>query len=104
PPVDALSEEALAKVAPADWPGARLVPSDAVRVLEFGHAVNAYFQAYNTGDQPNAPERGWSTTAVFRESATIWRMDMSRPMHALLSALFRGSALGEGLDDLASKR
>jgi hypothetical protein len=99
---DALSEEALSRIPPADWPGARFLPSTAVRVLEFGHAVNAYFQAFNVGGEPAEPEPGWSATAVFRDGATIWRMDMSRPMHALLAALFAGSALGEAIDGLAS--
>jgi hypothetical protein len=101
-PVESPSEEALAKIAPADWPRARFTPSDAVRVLEFDHAVNAYFQAYNTGADVGEPERGWSATAVFRDGATIWRMDMSRPMHALLVALVGGVPLGEALDALAS--
>jgi hypothetical protein len=101
-PVESPSEEALAKIAPGDWPRVRFKPSDAVRVLEFGHAINAYFQAYNTGAEITEPERGWSATAVFRDGATVWRMDMSRPMHALLAALVRGVPLGEALDDLAA--
>jgi hypothetical protein len=101
-PVESPSEETLAKIAPGDWPRARFAPSNAVRVLEFDHAVNAYFQAYNTGAASGEPERGWSSTAVFRDGATIWRMDMSRPMHALLAALLGGAPLGEALDALAS--
>jgi hypothetical protein len=101
-PVDALSEEALSKIPPADWPRARFDPSHAVRVLELGHAVNAYFQAYNRGAHAGVPERAWSATAVFRDGPTLWRMDMSRPMHALLAALMQGSTLGAALDSVAS--
>jgi hypothetical protein len=101
-PVESPSEETLAKIAPADWPRARFSSSDAVRVLEFEYAVNAYFQAYNTGADAELPERAWSATAVFRDGATIWRMDMSRPMHALLAALLGGAPLGEALDALAA--
>jgi hypothetical protein len=101
-PADALSEEALARIPPAQWPGARFAPSQAVRVLELGHAANAYFQAFNEGGDPGEPQPGWSATAVFRDGATIWRMDMSRPMHALLQSLFGGATLGTALDALAS--
>jgi hypothetical protein len=101
-PVESPSEETLAKIAPADWPRARFAPSDAVRVLEVDYAVNAYFQAYNTGTETEEPAHGWSATAVFRDGATVWRMDMSRPMHALLAALLDGAPLGDALDALAS--
>jgi hypothetical protein len=97
-----LSEEALSKIPLPQWARARFAQSDAVRVLEFAYPVNAYFQAFNTGEEPPLPERAWSATAVFRDGATIWRMDMSPPMHALLSALFAGSTLGDALDALAS--
>jgi hypothetical protein len=101
-PVESPSEETLAKIAPADWPRARFAPSDAVRVLEFEWAVNEYFQAYNTGVPIAEPASGWSSTAVFRDGATVWRMDMSRPMHTLLASLLGGTPLGEALGALAS--
>jgi hypothetical protein len=101
-PADRLSEETLSKIPPPDWPRARFAPSGVVRVLEFGHAVNAYFQAYNTGADPGVPKPAWSATAVFRDGSTIWRMDLSRGMHTLLRALFAGSTLGVALDGLAS--
>jgi hypothetical protein len=101
-PADALSEEALSRIPPARWPGARFAPSQAVRVLELGHAANAYFQAFHDGKGPTEPAPGWSATAVFRDGATIWRMDMSRPMHALLRSLYGGATLGAALDALAA--
>jgi hypothetical protein len=97
-----LSEDTLSRIPLADWTRARFARSDAVRVLEFEYPVNAYFQAFNTGEAPELPERAWSATAVFRDGATIWRMDLSRPMHALLGALFAGKTLGAALDALAS--
>ncbi len=101
-PVESPSQETLAKIAPADWPRARFTPGDAVRVLRFDWAVNAYFQAFNTGADVTEPAPGWSSTAVFRDGATIWRMDMSRPMHALLASLLGGAPLGQALDALAT--
>jgi hypothetical protein len=101
-PAKGLSEEVLATIPPQDWTRARFAPSDIVRVLECGYPVNAYFQAYNTEGDPSPPEPGWSATAVFRDGPTIWRMDLSPAMHALLDALFGGATLGAALEALAS--
>jgi hypothetical protein len=88
---------------PADrWAGARFLPGGAVRVLELAYPVNAFFQAFREGQAPAAPEPGWSATAVFRDGTTIWRMDLSRAMHALLTMLSSGTPLGTALDTLAS--
>jgi hypothetical protein len=96
-----LPEGALSAIPPSAWPTASFVSSHSVRVLELGYPVNAYFQAYNTDGQPSVPEPAWSATAVFRDGPTIWRMDLSRAMHVLITALFRGSSLGGALDALA---
>jgi hypothetical protein len=96
-----LPESALSAIPPSDWPTACFISSHSVRVLEFGYPVNAYFQAYNTDADPGRPEAGWSATAVFRDGPTIWRMDLSRAMHGLLTALFAGSSLGSALEALA---
>ena len=88
---------------PADrWAAARFAPGGAVRVVEFGYPVNAYFQAFRTDEGPCVPDPGWSATAIFRDGATIWRMDLSRAMHALLMMLFGGTALGPALEALAA--
>ena len=88
---------------PADrWAGARFLLGGAVRVFEFAYPVNAFFQAFRTDQAPFVPEPGWSATAVFRDGMTIWRMDLSRAMHALLTMLSSGTPLGAALDNLAS--
>ena len=73
-----------------------------MRVVEFGYPVNAFFQAFRMDEGPPLPAPGWSATAVFRDGATIWRMDLSRAMHALLMLLFGGTALGPALEALAN--
>jgi hypothetical protein len=92
----------LAGVPAQRWAGARFAPGGAVRVVEFGYPVNAYFQAFRMDEAPRVPEKGWAATAVFRDGATIWRMDLSRAMHALLMMLFDGTALGPALEALAT--
>jgi hypothetical protein len=82
------------------WPGARFSASSTVQVIEFSYPVNAFFQAFRNDRAPRVPRPAWSATAVFRDAATIWRMDLSRAMHALLMSLFGGTPLGPALDSL----
>jgi hypothetical protein len=87
---------------PADrWAEARFSASSTVRMLEFSHPVNAFLQAFRMDQAPSSPDAAWSATAVFRDGPTIWRMDLSRAMHALLSSLFGGTPLGTALESLA---
>jgi len=102
PSTEKLELARLATVAADRWAGARFAPSATVRVLEFAHPVNAYFQAFRTDRAPSVPAAAWSATAVFRDGATIWRMDLGRAMHALLMALLGGTPLGPALEALAA--
>jgi hypothetical protein len=100
PSSERLSPDKLATAPPASWAGARFMPSDSVRLLELAYPANAYFQAFRQKEDPLPPEQAWSATAVFRDGPTLWRMDLSRPMHLLLHALFTGRSLGEAIEVL----
>jgi hypothetical protein len=100
-PAKSLSLEELGSIAPHAWASARFAASDTVRVFEFAYPVGAYLQAVRMDEEPALPAPGWSATAVFRDGATIWRMDLSRAMHALLQSLFQGHSLGAAFDELA---
>jgi hypothetical protein len=99
-----LSSEALSAVPVSSWAFARFVPSATVRLLELAYPANGFFQAFRQGETPSVPEPAWSATAVFREGPTLWRMDLSRPMHALLRALFAGRALGDAVEGLVAEQ
>ena len=102
PSAEKLDLATLATVPAERWAGARFLPSKAVRVLEFTYPVNAYFQAFRVDQAPSVPAAAWSATAVFRDGATIWRMDLGRAMHVLLMTLFGGTPLGPALEALAA--
>jgi hypothetical protein len=102
PSAEKLDLATLATVPAEQWATARLAPSQTVRVLAFAYPVNAYFQAFRTDQSPKVPAPGWSATAVFRDGATIWRMDLGRAKHDLLMMLFDGTPLGPALDALAA--
>lgn len=98
-----LSHAALAAVPAPQWADARFVASSTVRLLELGHPANLYFQKFRQGEDPSPPAPAWSATAVFRDGATLWRMDLSRGMHLLLRDLFAGRSLGGAVESLAAE-
>jgi hypothetical protein len=80
------------------WGGARLLRSEAVRVLRFDYPVNAYYQASRTQDeQPSVPSPSPSATAVYRRSWKLWRMDLTPAMTRVLEALLDGMTIEESL-------
>jgi hypothetical protein len=99
---DRLSAEELAAIPVERWVEARLPPGGAVRLLRFDYPVNAFFQAFKLENAPS-PEgftRNPSATAVYRTDMTLWRMDLTPAMAALLESLFAGRALGTALETL----
>lgn len=92
-----LSLEALAKIPMERWGDARLPPSATARLHRFDHPVNAFFQAFREGREPKIPPASPSATVVYRQGFSLWRMELTPPMAALLEALLCGQSLGEGL-------
>ena len=99
-PADNLSLEELSAVPLTAWESARFVPSQTVRVFQFDYPVNAFYQAFRQGELPEVPGASRTATAVFRDGATLWRMDLSSPMHQLLRSLLDGAPLGAALTTL----
>jgi hypothetical protein len=97
-----LTPARLAEI-PADaWAGAHLEPTPAFRLVRTHYPVNAFFQAFREGSNPAIPEPLPSATAVYRSGPTVWRMDLTVPMAALLERLVAGDALGDALDHAAA--
>lgn len=100
PSAEKLDLATLGTIPDEKWAAARFLPSGTVRVLTFDYPVNDYFQAFRTEQGPAIPSASWSATAAFRDGTTIWRMNLSRAMHGLLTALSGGTPLGPALDTL----
>jgi hypothetical protein len=80
------------------WSTARLLRSDAVRVLHFEYPANAYYQACRTQDElPHIPSPSQSATAVYRRSWKLWRMDLTPAMTRVVDALLGGLTIEESL-------
>ncbi|MBV9947252.1 MAG: putative DNA-binding domain-containing protein, partial [Myxococcales bacterium] len=92
-----LTVDGLREVPLEAWAEARLTPNSAFRLLTFDHPVNAYFQAFREERDPAIPAPERAATAVYRSGRTVWRMDLTPPMHDVLSALATGETLEASL-------
>ena len=93
---------ALQRIPLERWASMRLRPSATVKLLQFSHPVNAWFQSWREDRAGALPRRGWSATAVYRQGFRVWRMDLTPPMHAILTSLFAGKTLGKALESAAA--
>jgi len=100
PSGERLSTESLARIAPDQWPRATFVVSPTLRVVSTRYPVNAFYQAWRQDEAPCGAAEKPSATAVFRDGATLWRMDLARPMELLLRALAAGKTLGSAFAEL----
>jgi hypothetical protein len=101
PSSEPLTLEGLGQVPPDAWSTARLRANTAVRLLSFGFPVNTYFQAFRDDEDPSLPGPAPSATVVYRSGPTVWRMDLTEPMFAVLSALLGGEGLEASLERAA---
>lgn len=91
-PADAASVDA------AKWAGARLVPSPSLRVLALSTDANPVVTRLRHGAAPpRLSPSGHAWVAVYRKGDVVYRMGLSRPAHAALSALVRGHTIGDAL-------
>jgi hypothetical protein len=84
------------------WAEARLVPTPALRLLRFEYPTNAYFQAFLDRGDPSVPAPATSWVVVYRDGPKVWRMDLTRPMFAVLESLVAGRSLGASLEQAGS--
>jgi putative DNA-binding protein len=91
----ALRADEIAAVPEAAWERARLVPIAAFRLLAFRYPVNPYVQSVRDGDHAHPlPRRRDTWVAVYRREYAVWRQDLDRAGHGLLSDIAAGKRLG----------
>jgi putative DNA-binding protein len=94
----ALSAEAIAALAEDAWEDARLQTVAGFRLLALRYPVNAYLQSVRDGrhDHPSTRRKdGW--VVVYRKDYAVWRLELDRLGHELLSDLAGGLPLGKAV-------
>ena len=94
-----LTAHAIAAVPPEAWEHARLVPIAAFALLAFRYPVVAYLDSVSDEpDHAHPPLRRQDTWAVvYRRDYTVWRQELTRPAHHLLSLLVAGRTVGDAV-------
>jgi len=87
----------MALVPPAAWESGRIRLTETLRLLPLSHRANAIVSACRQGKPLPALGRAKSWVAVYRKDWTVWRADLTEPMHAVLVALRDGQPLGAAL-------
>jgi hypothetical protein len=105
-----LEVAALARLSPAEWSCARLIPSPALRMLSFEYPVEEFYQRFvDRDDALEAPSDGvplpspeWSAVAVCRREEVVWRLTLRPSLARLLECLMAGAPLLSALEQLGS--
>ncbi len=93
----ALTPAEMALIPPSTWEKGRIRLTESLRLLALGHRANAIVSACRQ-DKPLPPlGRAKTWVAVYRKEWTVWRMDLTEPMHAVLGSLHHGRSLGQAL-------
>ena len=92
-----LGPDGAQAVPPQAWPGARLTPTAALRLLELRHAVVPHLEAAKRGRPAAAPRRRATWLAVYRRDYSVLRLELGRTEFSLLRSLTEGMPLGEAI-------
>lgn len=103
PTAPALTVQDLASISAESWPAIRLVPNPSLRVHAFDYPVNAYFSARRRGEEAAIPLARQCSVAVYRGEQSVWRLELTPPMAALVDALSRDETLSAALSLVAAQ-
>jgi hypothetical protein len=93
-----LDMSTLAHVAPEEWNELVLRANPSLRVLAFGHPVNAWLQAFLNEDPQPFPQPAAHWLAVYRKEYQVWRLGLPEPMYRVLGALIEGQPFARALE------
>lgn len=98
PETPPLSEAAIAAVPAERWERARLEPIAALRLVALRYNASAYVDSVrdDVHDHPRA-RRQDTFVVVYRRDYGVFRQELSRPAHALLTDLVAGRGLGDAI-------
>lgn len=97
PAFTAVTTAQLQALTPQQWSRARLSPNPSVHLLALRFPVDAYYRARKDDVDTAVPRPARSWLLVCRHDHRVWRLPLTQPAHALLTALAAGKPLGEAL-------
>jgi hypothetical protein len=88
----------LGSIAPEAWESARPRLIDAMRLATFDHRANAIVTAARQGEPLPDLSRRKTWVAIYRKDYVVWRMELTQPMHAALSAFAERKTLHAAIE------
>lgn len=105
PEAEALAEEAILQVDAPDWEHARLLPIPALQLLSLRYPAGAYLDSLrDEGHQHPRIVRQDEWVVVYRRQFAVYRQDLSRAAHDLLSDLAAGKTVGAAVESALRRR
>lgn len=95
-----LDAESARSIPALRWPEARLVTVPCLRLLRFGHPVNAWYSAVRAAADDAEllpPDPSDEYVALTRRDYVVRRIPLTEPQYALLDALQRGQTVGNAI-------
>ena len=96
-----LQPDDLQAISLDQWPAARLVPVDCLRLLELKYPVHEYATAVRQNQQPPPPEPCATFLVITRRDYVVRRSPVSKLEFRLLSAIIAGAAVGDAINQTA---
>ena len=90
-----LQAEALAMLAPEDWPELTLALDPSVRLLDLATPATRIWQRVKAGDEVDARESGRCCVRVWRKEMRVFHKTIAPSEHAALRAVGQGVAFAE---------
>ncbi len=99
PETPILKEADLSAVPPEAWESARLVPTEAFRLLVLDYNAGSYLDSLRDEEHDHPlPRRRPSWVVVCRRDYAVYRLALTRPAYRLLEALAAGRPVGEAVE------
>ena len=87
----------MALVPPAAWETGRILLTESLKLLALDHRANAIVSACRQEKEMPSFAKAKTWVAVYRKEWTVWRAELTEPMHTVLVALHAGKPLGQAL-------
>jgi hypothetical protein len=98
PQSNVLKSSDLAAIAPEAWENARPRLIEALRLAAFDHRANAIVTSARQSQTLPELTRKKTWVVVYRKEYVGWRMELTQPMHAVLTAMAERKTLREAIE------